>query len=227
MIKRYFLFYLSFVSIVLTAQEQNPTHYKDFTGKGEVFFNEVVTVIQSRKLEINDTTFRYLDNAIAFYKDNPCKRSHAYAVKARMFYQIEKYDSATLNYIQASKHLQQDCPDSNRYYFYNSWALLASRIKELDDSDSLNALAFKAALKIEEPTFRLNVMVNKSLIYSDRGDYLTAIHILNFVYKKAKEYDIEYLQLVSLQNLGVYYIEIARLNSTYESMEDSAFAVYQ
>jgi len=227
MIKRYFLLYLSFVSAIFNLQGQNLTHFKDFTGNGEVFFNEVVTAIQGKQLDINDTTFWYLDSALAFYNKTPCRQSHVYAVKARMFYQIEKYDEATLNYIKASKLLKQDCPDSNRYYFYNSWSLLAKRIKEFDNSDSLNRLAFKAALNLKDPTYQLNVMINKSLLYSERGEYLKAIHIMKYVYKKAIAYDFKFIKLVSLQNLGAYYIDIAQSDKTYRSLEDSAFIVYQ
>ncbi len=209
-------------SLIKTAEAQNQKEYnfKNLTGNGEVFYDNILDEIQNNKLNLSDTTFWYLDSAIAFYsaKKNTCKLSHAYAVKGKMHYNLSRSDSATINFIKASKLIKNNCPDLDKYYFYNSWSLLAKSIKDYANSDSLNGLAYNAALTIDDKTYLLNVLINKSILYSEQNNYKDAISVIKDVGKKADAYKLEFQKLVSLQNLGAYYIDL--------ELYDSALFVY-
>ncbi len=215
-------FALLFISFFGIAEEQpkKVSSYKNLTGSGEVFYSTVLADIQSGKLPINDTAFWYLDSSIVLFKTqkNVCQLSHAYSLKARLYYNSSRSDSATKNFITASKILQPGCPQINKYYLYNSWSLLAKQIKDYKNSDSLNGLAYTAALTLKDKSYLLNVLINKSILYSAQGNYKEAVRTIKEVSLKAEEYNLATHQLLSYQNLGTYYIDM--------QLYDSALFVY-
>jgi class 3 adenylate cyclase len=196
------------------AQNRGVSSYKDLSGNGEVFFGDLISSIQNQKLGVNDTGFLYLDSAVAFYTANNdiCGLSSAYAVRARLYDSAVRYDSATKYYLSAAK-IAAACTPFNRYYLYNSWAMLKENMKEYEQSDSLYNLAFNEAIQLDNKVYELNVLNNQANLQSKLKHLPEAIRLMKQINALAEEYDIKPHKLTSLQNLGAYYTDTKMYDS--------------
>ena len=200
----------------VSAQSAKTNHYKDLTGNGEVFFNALISGIQNRTLPPSDTAITFLDSAISYYSTEPgnyCNISSAYAVKARMYNWLGRKDSAAKYYLAAAKLIKADCPDFNRYYLFNSWAILQETMGEYRLADSLYTIALDASMNLENKTYELNVLTNQSNSLSKQKKLKLAVGLMKQIKQMAWDYDIYYHKLSSLQNLGAYYINLEYYDS--------------
>jgi adenylate cyclase len=125
------------------------------------------------------------------------------------------YDSATLNFLEASKNASEACDPFDLYYLYNSWGMLEENMERYLRSDSLYDIAYAASLQLSDKEPELNVLINQSNVLSNQQKNREAIQRTMQILSIAQEIESKYHIELSLGNLGSYYLNWGKYDSAY------------
>jgi adenylate cyclase len=194
-----------------------------FTGSGqstqadiaERSIQDRLSSLQTGESSLGEESLSLLKEAEEYYTgiNNNCGKGRVHSLRARLFGNKGKVDSATFHYLKAESLISESCEPLDIYYLYNSWSLLNEQMEEFENSLKLNEKAGLFAGRMENKTFLLNVLVNRANVLSKTGKHLEAIAQLKEVNRMAFNENLVFHKLISYQNIGAIFIRIEEYDS--------------